>query len=171
MMKRIWAVVAVSGILLAGCGAHSNAQSANDQHRQTGSVTRLTNRASSSTAKRDRKAIKKLNRQQNYGMVHKDVQLLRQITVKGAKFIHMDGVVQTRDGWIKSVKTGSMTYYSGKTKSMTIQLHGNRAKAIVHNEVTARINGMRGTWTLRSENQLRKIQGHWKITRSQSYSE
>lgn len=169
-MKKMMIVLLSLGLILTACTTQTQSeQSANSQSESE--VSQRNSRKLTSTQKKDRQAIKKLNQQQNYGMVHKNVKLLRKITTKKAKFIHMDGVVQSRDSWINSVKTGSMTYYSGKTKSMTIKLHGRTAKAIVHNEVTARINGTRGTWTLRSENNLKKIHGQWLITRSQSFSE
>ncbi|MEW2857212.1 nuclear transport factor 2 family protein [Lactiplantibacillus paraplantarum] len=170
-MKKIMMVLVSSGLMLTSCTAPmQSGQPANNQSKAEVSQ-RSSSKKLTSTQEKDRQAIKKLNQQQNSGMVHKDVKLLRKITAKKAKFIHMDGVVQSRDSWINSVKTGSMTYYSGKTKSMTIELHGQTAKAIVHNEVTARINGTRGTWTLRSENNLKKRHGQWLITRSQSFSE
>lgn len=171
-MKKTMIVLFGLSIVLSGLSV----QSENDVNAQSNeSLIKIekikSSNDKSSQQKKDRQAIRRLNKQQNYGMVHKDVKLLRQITSKNAKFIHMDGVVQSRDSWINSVKTGSMRYYSGKTKSMKINLHGNTAKVIVHNEVTARINGSRGTWTLRSENNLKKINGNWIITRSQAFSE
>lgn len=171
-MKKVIIALFSLSVILTGCSAQSGSTSNSKYGEQAIQMEKVTNKDNSNLEQnKDRQAIRKLNKQQNYGMVHKDVKLLRQITSKNAKFIHMDGVVQSRNSWINSVKTGFMTYYSGKTKSMAIELRGNTAKVIVHNEVTARINGTRGTWTLRSENNLRKVKGNWIITRSQSFSE
>lgn len=107
-------------------------------------------------------------RQQIQALIDQDFDKLKQMISPDAVFEHITGVTQTRDDWLAQVKLGRMQYFNSREEAIDVSIDGDTAIVISHNQLTARIYGMRQTWALATTTTLIKQQGVWLIIKTKS---
>ena len=101
------------------------------------------------------------------GMVAKDGEILRGVLDDSFVLVHMTGMRQSKDDFIKAVLNGTLNYYSAKHENMPVEINGDTAVLIGQSYVVAAVfGGGRSNWCLQQECSMKKVRGEWKITRS-----
>ncbi len=100
------------------------------------------------------------------GMIEKDAQILRKVLDDRFVLVHMTGMRQPKEDFIRAVLDGTLNYYSAGHQSMEVtEITENHAKLDGKSMVNAAVfGGGKHTWRLRQRLQLVKKDTGWKIT-------
>lgn len=105
------------------------------------------------------------------GMITKDESVLRDVLDDSFVLIHMTGMRQPKEAFIKAVLDGTLNYFSARHDSMTVELSGNTAVLTGQSYVSAAVFGDgRHNWRLQQKCSLIKTEDGWKITESTAAS-
>ena len=100
-------------------------------------------------------------------MINKDKTALNDILADNFELIHMTGMRQTKQAFIKAVLNGTLNYFSAIHEELPVTVTSNDAEIIGHSKVNAAVfRGGRHTWRLEQVISMQKIGGEWKITHS-----
>ena len=79
---------------------------------------------------------------------------------------HMSGKTQTKQEFIDEIMDGTLNYYKSTINNPDIKVCGEN-KSIFKADVTldAKVYGIKGTWTLHSQQTLEKINNKWYISK------
>ncbi len=99
-------------------------------------------------------------------MIDKDERALNEILSDNYTLTHMSGKKQTKQEYIDEIMDGTLNYYKSTINNPRISMHDD-TKATFNADVTldAKVYGMKGTWTLQSEQTMEKIDGIWYISK------
>lgn len=99
-------------------------------------------------------------------MIEKDLEKLNEIICDNYTLTHMSGKTQTKQEFIDEIMDGTLNYYKSTINNPDIILFSEN-KAIFKADVTldAKVYGMKGTWTLHSQQTLEKINDKWYISK------
>lgn len=99
-------------------------------------------------------------------MIEKDQDMLNEILNDNYTLTHMSGKTQTKQEYIDEIMDGTLNYYKSTIDNPEITIIEN-TKAIFKANVTleAKVYGIKGTWTLHSEQTMEKINDKWYITK------
>lgn len=99
-------------------------------------------------------------------MIDKDEGALNEILSDNYTLTHMSGKKQTKQEYIDEIMDGTLNYYKSTINNPRISMHDD-TKATFNADVTldAKVYGMKGTWTLQSEQTMEKIDGIWYISK------
>lgn len=99
-------------------------------------------------------------------MIEKDLDMLNEILDDDYTLTHMSGKTQTKQEYIDEIMDGTLNYYKSTIDNPQIRII-EEDKAIFNADVTldAKVYGMKGTWTLHSQQTMEKINGRWYISR------
>ena len=99
-------------------------------------------------------------------MIEKDLEKLKEILCDNYTLTHMSGKTQTKQEFIDEIMNGTLNYYKSTIDNLDIILFGEN-KAIFKADVTldAKVYGIKGTWTLHSQQTLEKINNKWYISK------
>lgn len=101
------------------------------------------------------------------GMISKDEAVLREVLDDGFVLVHMTGMQQSKEAFIKAVMNGTLNYYSAKHEHLPLEINGDTAILTGQSYVTAAVfGGGRSNWHLQQECSMKKTYGEWKIIRS-----
>ena len=101
------------------------------------------------------------------GMIAKDELILREVLDDSFVLVHMTGMRQPKQAFIKAVLNGTLNYYSAEHENMLVEISGNTAVLTGQSYVAAAVfGGGRSNWHLQQKCSLKKTDGVWKITRS-----
>lgn len=101
------------------------------------------------------------------GMMVKDEAVLRDVLDDGFVLVHMTGMRQSKEDFIKAVLNGTLNYYSAEHEDLPVEISGDTAILIGQSYVAAAVfGGGRSNWRLQQKCSLKKAGGIWKITRS-----
>ena len=101
------------------------------------------------------------------GMIAKDESVLRDVLDDSFVLIHMTGMRQSKEAFIKAVFDGTLNYFSARHDSMTVEISGNTAVLTGQSYVSAAVfGGGRHNWRLQQRCNLRRTNDGWKITES-----
>ena len=101
------------------------------------------------------------------GMIAKDESILREVLDDSFVLVHMTGMRQPKEVFIKAVLNGTLNYFSAKHENMPVEISGNTAVLTGQSFVAAAVfGGGRSNWHLQQKCSLKKTDGVWKITRS-----
>lgn len=82
-------------------------------------------------------------------MIAKDAEVLRQVHAPDFVLVHMTGMQQSREQYIRCIVDGTLNYYSAETEDLDITVNGNEAVLRGRSRVTAAVfGGGRHTWRL-----------------------
>lgn len=102
-------------------------------------------------------------------MVKKDRDSLSAVLEDGFVLLHMTGMQQSKDAFIRAVEDGTLNYYSAVHEHFDIAVHGDLAELIGQSVVNAAVfGGGRHTWRLQLACKLKKYNNHWKITEARA---
>ena len=117
----------------------------------------------------DEQQIKALYERMYAAMVAKDEAVLREVHADDFVLIHMTGMRQSKDEYIRYILNGTLNYFSAETEDLQIDIHGDEATLTGHSRVNATVfGGGRHTWRLALDMRLRKEDDTWYFTRSEA---
>ena len=97
----------------------------------------------------------------NKAMIEKDRAAMELYFDKNLTFTHLSGKKQTREEFIGEIMDGTLNYFKVDTKDYSINVDGDTAHMKVTHTLTAKVYGIRGSWTLGGENTYKKRGGIW----------
>ena len=104
-------------------------------------------------------------RQMYRGMIEKDRGLLSEVLDDAFVLVHMTGMRQSKDAFIRAVEDGTLNYYSADHQRMDAEICGDTAEFTGQSVVNAAVfSGGRNTWRLQLKLQLTRAGGIWKVT-------
>ena len=113
--------------------------------------------------------IKYLYRQYWQYMIEKNAAGLRRIMTEDYYLLHMTGVRQSREEFLRDLLDGTFNYYTAAHDSIVVRIDGNVAEMIGKSRVTAAVYGRRkNQWRLCGVFSLRNENGDWKLTNSKA---
>lgn len=119
--------------------------------------------------KTDEEIIKDLYRDYWRYMIEKNAEGLRRIMSDDYYLLHMTGVRQSKEEFIKGLLGGTFNYYSAEHDGIDVEIGGENAKMTGKSRVLAAVyGGGKHLWRLRGDFTLRKENGSWKLTSSKA---
>ena len=101
------------------------------------------------------------------GMIAKEESTLREVLGDSFILVHMTGMRQPKDAFIKAVLNGTLNYYSAEHENMPVEIRGDTAFLTGQSYVSAAVfGGGKSNWHLQQKCSLKKTDGVWKIIRS-----
>ena len=117
----------------------------------------------------EKEVIKALYRNYWRYMFEKDADELRKLMSDDYALLHMTGVRQSREVFLKGLLDGTFNYYTAEHDSIDVCIDGDRAAMTGKSRVTAAVyGGGKHQWRLRGDFTLRKENGSWKFTGSKA---
>lgn len=117
----------------------------------------------------DREAIRALYREYWRCMITKDADGLRAILAEDYSLLHMTGVQQSAEVFLRGLLDGTFNYYAAEHDSIDVQVSGDQAVMVGKSRVLAAVyGGGKHLWRLRGDFTLRREQGVWKLTGSRA---
>ena len=115
----------------------------------------------------DEEWIRGLYREYWRCMIAKDADGLRGMMMEDYTLLHMTGVQQSAETFLKGLLDGTFNYYSAEHDSIEVTVTGDRASMIGKSRVLAAVyGGGKHSWRLRGDFTLRKEKGRWKLSSS-----
>ena len=115
----------------------------------------------------DEEWIRGLYREYWRCMIAKDADGLRGMMTDDYTLLHMTGVKQSAETFLKGLLDGTFNYYSAEHDSIEVTVTGDRASMIGKSRVLAAVyGGGKHSWRLRGDFTLRKENEHWKFSSS-----
>ena len=101
-----------------------------------------------------------------YAMIEKDLEKLNELLKDNYTLRHMSGKTQTKAEYIDEIMDGTLNYYKSIINNPIIMIK-EKDKALLEADVTldAKVYGMKGTWTLHSEQTMEKINEKWYLSK------
>lgn len=101
------------------------------------------------------------------GMIEKNEDTLRDALDDSFVLVHMTGMRQQKEDFIRAVLDGTLNYYSARHENMPVEITGDTAVLTGQSYVVAAVfGGGRSNWHLQQKCNLKKTDSGWKITRS-----
>ena len=117
----------------------------------------------------DKEQIRELYREYWRCMIAKDADGLRVMMTEDYTLLHMTGVKQSAETFLKGLLDGTFNYYSADHDSIEVQIRGDRASMIGKSRVLAAVyGGGKHSWRLQGDFSLRKEEGRWKLSSSRA---
>lgn len=117
----------------------------------------------------DEEQIIKLYHDMYAAMVAKDEMELARVHDDSFVLIHMTGMHQSKQEYIRAIMDGTLNYYSEQTDSLDIDINGDTAVMTGHSKVAAAVfGGGRHTWRLALKFDVMKTDVGWKLTKAQA---
>ncbi|MBQ9198765.1 MAG: nuclear transport factor 2 family protein [Lachnospiraceae bacterium] len=117
----------------------------------------------------DKEQIQELYKTYWKYMIDKDAQGLREIMASDYYLMHMTGVKQSKEVFIKGLLDGTFNYYSAEHDSIEVTVDGDNARMVGKSRVLAAVyGGGKNRWRLQGDFTLRKEAGEWKLTSSKA---
>ncbi len=102
-------------------------------------------------------------------MINKDAEGLRSIMSSDYYLLHMTGVKQSAEVFIKGLLDGTFNYYSADHDEVSVNITGDSAIMVGKSRVLAAVyGGGRHSWRLQGDFTLRKENDGWKLTSSRA---
>lgn len=113
--------------------------------------------------------IENAYREMYHGMVEKNSALLSEVLTDGFTLIHMTGMRQSKEAFIRAVENGTLNYYSADHRHFEVKEQDGTAFLTGQSVVNAAVfGGGRHTWRLQLDCKLIKDGESWKITEARA---
>ena len=117
----------------------------------------------------ERETIREMYRTYWKYMIEKNADGLRSLMSEDYYLLHMTGVKQPAEIFLKGLLDGTFNYYSAEHDSIEVEIHGEKASMTGRSRVVAAVyGGRKSNWRLQGDFTLRKEQGSWKLTSSRA---
>ncbi len=117
----------------------------------------------------DEEKIKELYRQYWSYMIQKDAEGLKTLMTEDYYLLHMTGVKQSKEEFIKGLLGGTFNYFSAAHDAIDVRINGDTAAMTGKSRVTAAVyGGAEHLWRLQGDFTLRKANGAWKLASSKA---
>ena len=100
-----------------------------------------------------------------YAMIEKDLEKLNELLDDNYTLTHMSGKTQTKEEYVGEIMDGTLNYYESIIDSPTIIIENNNALFKADVTLDAKVYGIKGRWTLHSEQTMEKINGKWYLSK------
>ena len=118
---------------------------------------------------RDEEQIKAMYRDYWRNMIEKNADGLREMMADDYVLVHMTGVKQSAESFLKGLTDGTFNYYSAEHDGIDVQIAGDTATMTGESRVLAAVyGGGKHTWRLQGDFTLKKENGRWKFTSSKA---
>lgn len=115
----------------------------------------------------DTEAIRQAYIRMYEGMISKDERILDEVLDDSFVLVHMTGMRQPKQAFIKAVLNGTLNYFSAEHENMPVEISGDTAVLTGQSYVAAAVfGGDRHNWHLQQKCSLKKTDCVWRITRS-----
>ena len=105
------------------------------------------------------------------GMIKKDRNILSEVLDDSFVLVHMTGMHQSKEEFIRAVENGTLNYYSAEHRKIEMKIQEEQADMIGRSKVNAAVfGGGRNTWRLQLNLKLVQKDGTWKITEARAYT-
>ena len=102
-------------------------------------------------------------------MIDKAADGLRSILSKDYHLLHMTGVRQSAEVFLRGLLDGTFNYFSAEHDSIDVQIDGDQAVMVGKSRVLAAVyGGGQHLWRLRGDFTLRREPDGWKLTQSEA---
>ena len=117
----------------------------------------------------EREIIREMYRKYWRAMIAKDAAGLRALMAEDYYLLHMTGVRQSAEAFLKGLLDGTFNYYSAEHDAIDVRIDGDRATMTGRSRVSAAVygGGMR-VWRLRGDFTLRRERDGWRFTSSKA---
>ena len=103
------------------------------------------------------------------GMIDKDRMILNEVLDYSFVLVHMTGMRQSKDAFIRAVEDGTLNYFSANHQRMDANIHGKQAELLGQSVVSAAVfGGGRHTWHLQLKLKLIQKDGAWGIAEARA---
>ena len=109
----------------------------------------------------DRKAVLSAFEKFQQAMIDKDMNALYASVTPDKTFTHMSGKTQTKEEYFGEIADGALNYFKYEIRNPAVEIDGDFACLTSDTTLTARVYGMSGAWTLRTEAWFQKIGDAW----------
>ena len=117
----------------------------------------------------DEEKIKGLYRDYWRYMINKNAEGLKSLMAEDYYLIHMTGVRQSAEAFLKGLIGGTFNYYSAEHDEIEINVTDDTATMIGKSRVLAAVyGGAKHYWRLRGDFKLKKENGRWLLTSSEA---
>ena len=118
----------------------------------------------------DKQMIEQLYHAMYSAMVAKDKAELDRVHDESFVLIHMTGMHQDKETYIRAIMDGTLNYYSEKTDSLDIKINENDTAVLTGRSLVnaAVFGGGKHTWRLQLRFDLKKVGDEWKMTKAQA---
>ena len=117
----------------------------------------------------ERETIREMYRQYWRYMIAKDAEGLRSLMAEDYVLLHMTGVRQSREEFLRGLRDGTFNYYSAEHDSIEVTISGDTAAMVGKSRVLAAVyGGRKNSWRLRGDFTLRKEKVGWRFTGSRA---
>ena len=117
----------------------------------------------------DKEQVKACYRQMYRGLLDKNRNLLSEVLDSTFVLVHMTGMRQSKEVFIRAVEDGTLNYYSAEHQRMDAEVHGDTAELIGRSVVNAAVfYGGRNSWHLQLRLKLIRAGGAWRATEARA---
>ena len=117
----------------------------------------------------DREKAENCYRQMYRGMIGKDRGILSEVLDDSFVLVHMTGMRQVKEAFIRAVEDGTLNYFSAEHQQISVDIHGDTAKMVGRSQVRAAVfGGGQHTWRLQLSIKLIRAHDVWKITEAKA---
>lgn len=117
----------------------------------------------------DKKQIEELYKRYWKCMINKDAKGLREMMTSDYYLLHMTGVKQSVEEFLRGLEDGTFNYYSSEHDAIEVDITGDTATMVGKSRVIAAVyGGRRSSWRLQGDFTLRKEDGVWKLQSSRA---
>ena len=102
-------------------------------------------------------------------MIDKDTATLNEIHAPEFVLIHMTGMRQSKQDYVRAIADGTLNYFSATHDSIRIDVDGDQATMVGRSRVEAAVfGGGRHTWPLQLTLHLVRREGRWLLLDSRA---
>ena len=117
----------------------------------------------------EKELIRGLYRKYWRDMIDKDAEGLRRLMAGDYYLLHMTGLKQSAEVFLRGLLDGTFNYYSAEHDSIDVEINGDRASMTGRSRVVAAVyGGRKSSWRLQGDFTLRKEEGVWRFTSSRA---
>lgn len=114
---------------------------------------------------KDEDIIRNLYAEMYSAMIDKDIETLSSMLDDGFVLVHMTGMCQPKQDYLKYIANGTLNYYSCDDSSVSITVNADKAQIIGKSHVIAAVFGSgKHRWSLQLNIALIKRNGEWLLT-------
>ena len=113
----------------------------------------------------EKESLKQLYERMYRAMIEKDEAVLREVLADDFVLVHMTGLRQDKDTYIRYITNGTRNYFNKRDREIEVTLTGTVAALTGKSKVSAAVfGGGRGTWRLQLKMKAKKVSEQWQFT-------
>ncbi|MDO5476854.1 MAG: nuclear transport factor 2 family protein [Eubacteriales bacterium] len=102
-------------------------------------------------------------------MIDQDAEGLRSLMTRDYYLLHMTGLKQPAEVFLRGLLDGTFNYYSAEHDSIDVEINGSEASMTGRSRVVAAVyGGRKSSWRLQGDFTLRKEEGVWRFSSSRA---